>query len=80
MKKNIADEMPEPPNGTYLVIAEGSGPPHVIWHDDDQASRAHRDERWFEDPDLAPLGWREVMKYADKVYDVTSEPIRTRSR
>lgn len=79
MKSNIADEMPEPSNGTWLVIKEGSSSPRVIWRDDDsRPGWAHEDERWFDDVDQDGLGWHEAMKYADVVYGVTMQPIYTR--
>jgi hypothetical protein len=81
MKKNIAEDMSEPPNGTVLVITEGASPPIAIYRDDDLArtsGQEHPDERWFDDKDVSPVNWHEVMRYADEVYGVTEKPIKTR--
>jgi hypothetical protein len=77
-KKNIADQMPEPQNGTWLVCAEHHHAPRVIWRDDDNSHSGFDDERWFKDNNSDPMSWHEILKHADDVYGVTIQPIYSR--
>jgi hypothetical protein len=62
----------EPPDGTKLVIENGSD--WTIIRRDDEASRlrgAHPGDRWFEgDYSGDPMSLREHLKYADAVYAI----------
>lgn len=68
---NLADELPEPPDRTLLILKFDSSY-RVIQRSDELAREhsEHDDERWFDmgDRDSDGLGWREALKYATKVY------------
>ncbi|MCC5574518.1 hypothetical protein IMZ11_02545 [Microtetraspora sp. AC03309] len=68
---NLADQIPEPPDNTLLVLKFGDE--YRVIQRGDTLSREYsdnEDERWFDmsDSDSDPLGWREALKYAEKVY------------
>lgn len=67
---HLADLLPEPDDGTVLVVHVGDTYA-VIQRDDATASECaeHPDERWFDasDLDAAPVTWRAALDYADEV-------------
>jgi hypothetical protein len=44
--RNLADELPEPPDGTRLLYIDKIGTHKAIWRNDEEAG--HGDERWYE--------------------------------
>lgn len=78
MGQNIAEEMPEPPDGTMLVLIETLGYRRIIWRNDSDSHSRYEDERWFDHHDSDPMNWVNVMMYAEKVYAVSTQPIYTR--
>lgn len=74
VRKNIADILPEPPDGTRLVLEDKYGILHAAWRDDAQSLvERHPDEPWFIDGDC--LGWREAVEFARVAYPVGAEPL-----
>jgi len=73
-RKNIADILPEPPDGTRLLLVDKIGLMYAAWRDDRQAAReGHLGEPWFTDGDC--LEWAEAVKYARAVYPVGDQPL-----
>jgi hypothetical protein len=71
----------EPPNGTKLIIGNGSD--WTIIQRDDKAAAlrgVHPGDRWFEgDYDGDPMSLHEHLKYADAVYAL-GEPLAVFNR
>lgn len=67
---HLADLLPEPPDGTVLVVHVGDTY-GVIQRDDATASGCNEfdDERWFDagDVDADPVSWRAALEFADEV-------------
>ncbi|WP_326828707.1 hypothetical protein OIE13_22595 [Streptosporangium sp. NBC_01810] len=70
-KRHLADLLPEPADGTVLVIRVGDTY-GVIQRDDATASQWSEDvaERWLNasDVDSDPLEWRVALEYVDEVF------------
>ncbi|GAA0853334.1 hypothetical protein ACFQVD_26700 [Streptosporangium amethystogenes subsp. fukuiense] len=68
--RHLADVLPEPADGSVLVVHVGDTYA-VIERDDATAAECteHPDERWFDasDPDADPVTWRAALDYADEV-------------
>lgn len=74
-RKNLADQLPEPPDGTRLLIIERL--PRAIWRDDAEASTDTSNktgEHWFEDEGTA-MSWEAILGYATAIYAVATEPL-----
>jgi hypothetical protein len=71
-RPNLADRIPEPPDGTLLILQDGERVHRVVLRADAEARQTSdfEDERWFDATDMEtdPLAWREALKYATKVY------------
>jgi hypothetical protein len=69
-RPNLADQLPEPPDTTLLVLKIGEEY-QVVQRRDATAHELseHDDDRWFDmgDMDSDGLAWREALKYATKV-------------
>jgi hypothetical protein len=74
---NIADVLPEPPDGTHLVRVEYDNTHTVIWRDDSDRTSNYPDERWLNDQDCDAMGWREILRYATAVHGISAEPLAT---
>jgi hypothetical protein len=72
---NIADVLPEPADGTYLVCVEYDGTRTLIWRDDAARTSKHKDERWLSDYITDPMAWREILRYATAVHRIYAEPL-----
>jgi hypothetical protein len=70
-KHYLADLLPEPADGTVLVVRVGDTY-GVIQRDDATAAECSEfdDERWFDasDVDADPLEWWVALEYADEVF------------
>ena len=73
----VARLLPEPDNGTVLVVDNGSHEYRVIWRDDAEAKRwdSHPGDRWFNDPTSDPMALYQHVKYAMRVYELAGEPL-----
>jgi len=67
----LAGILPEPPDGTRLVV-DTEGEPRVIWRDDAEAKNwdARPTDRWFDDDDSDPMSFYQYIKYAAAIYAV----------
>lgn len=75
----LSDVMPEPADGTMVVlIHKHGGGPYLIWRDDEesqQCSTEYPEERWFDGSTTDdPLDWAEVTKYAEAAHIVPARP------
>ncbi|MEW9530664.1 hypothetical protein [Microbispora sp. NPDC049125] len=87
--RNIAFDMPEPPDGTRLVITEdhlNDSWPVLVWRDDaraanfDEARHRNPERRWFKDGnEIVAHTWGEVMERAIEVFEVATAPCRRRT-
>lgn len=70
-------ELPEPADGAMVVTCESSGVIRAWWRDDATTAEADWEgqpgEHWFDDADSDPMGWDQVLKYADTVHRVQAE-------
>lgn len=67
---NVSD-LPEPDNGTLVIVLEGDR--YILYIRDDITATKWSDmpdQRWFENGDLDdhPLSWRIVIQYATHVW------------
>jgi hypothetical protein len=69
-EEEIATRLPEPADGTTLVVYEGGNDYKVIWRDDAEAKGwgGHEDERWFNDGNSDPMAFYQHVQYAEAVY------------
>lgn len=74
---NIADVLPEPENGTRLVMTEYDGNQRIIWRDDAVVVSRYPTERWMHDRNDDPMEWRAILKYATSVYSIPDKPLAT---
>lgn len=68
---NLADQIPEPPDSTLLIVKFGDEYRAVQRNDAlGQEISEHDDERWFDmsELDSDPLTWQEQLKFASQVY------------
>ena len=74
----LTTTVPEPANGTVVVVEEPDDERKVIVRDDARAE-AHgwdeHDEHWFGGFGDDPMGWAEHLRYAVAVYVVPAEPL-----
>lgn len=59
-----------------VVTVESSGVHRAWWRDDVTAGadwEGQPGEHWFDDGDSDPMGWDQVLKYADTVHRVETE-------
>lgn len=68
----INQHLPEPPNGTRLVVDSGDNEYRVIWRDDAEAKRwdGHPLDRWFCDVSDDPMSLAAHLRYAEAVYEL----------
>lgn len=79
-KPNLADQLPEPPDGTNLVIRDSNGEWHLICRNDQDAAESldePGDERWFSSEWSYPEyeTWASILTYAVAVYRVDAKPL-----
>lgn len=76
---NLAEQLPEPPDRTRLLIIDRNDKPTAIWRDDAEAStdkECQPDEHWFDDF-AEPMDWTTILRYAREVYAVGRVPLAT---
>lgn len=74
---SVSRLLPEPADGSMLVVDDGDGERTVIWRDDAEAKRwgGMPGERWFSDRNCDPMSLYQHVKYAAKVYEVAGKPV-----
>lgn len=76
-EETISATIPEPPDGSILVVQNGRGEYRVIWRNDAEAQKweGPASDHWFDDDDSDPMALYQHVKYADRVWLVPAEPI-----
>lgn len=64
--------LPEPPDGTRLVLEDPDGHLTIIWRDDTEARRwnGHPEDRWLHDNHTDPVGWEVATHDTVKIYNL----------
>lgn len=76
----LSNILPEPPDGTMVVLMEGERDRRLIWRDDKEACEWWAEantQRWYDETsgiDGDPMTWETQLFGATAVYVVPSEP------
>lgn len=77
-EEEVAAALPEPEDGTVLVVDDGDGEWKVIWRDDRTAKHWYdgdsRGQNWWADADEDPMGLYQHVQYAEAVH-VLGQPV-----